>query len=116
ADGLHTNFKDSSWFAIANASQYFFVKDDPAAVDEKLKSGQLLRGIGVFGRVGYAPEASNRVARDASVALFANGIFDSRKYEGAGAGFYYDGISADLKNDVEQLTAGRSAAKKEKGT
>jgi len=115
-DGLQTNFKDRSWFAIANVSQYFLVKDDSAVVDEKLKSGQVLRGIGVFGRVGVAPESSNTISRDASVALFAHGFFDSRQYDSAGAGFYYDGISGDLKNAITQLTAGRAAAKNEKGT
>jgi porin len=115
-DGLQTNFKQNSWFAIANVSQYFLVKDDSATVAEKLQSGQLLRGIGVFGRVGFAPEASNRISRDASVALFAHGIFDSRKYDGIGGGFYYDGISGDFKNTIAQLTAGTAAAKNEKGT
>lgn len=114
--GLQTNFKDSSWFAIANVSQYFLVKDDSAVVDEKLKSGQVLRGIGVFGRVGDAPEASNTISRDASVALFANGVFDSRKYDTVGLGFYYNGISSDLKNAIAQLTAGTAAVKNEKGT
>lgn len=114
--GLQTNFKDTSWFAIANVSQYFLVKDDSAVVDEKLKSGQVLRGIGVFGRVGDAPKASNTVSRDASVALFAHGFFDSRKYDSVGIGFYYNGISSDLKNAIAQLTAGSAAVKNEKGT
>jgi porin len=115
ADGLQTNFKDSSWFAITNASQYFWVKDDSADIDDRLKSGQLLHGVGVFGRLGYAPEASNRISRDASVALFAHGVFDSRKYDSVGAGFYYNGISNDLKNAIARLTAGKVAAKNEKG-
>lgn len=115
-EGLQTNFKDDSWFAIANVSQYLSVKDDSAAVDEKLKSGQLLRGIGVFARAGYAPEISNTIARNASVALFAHGIFDNRKYDDVGAGFYYDGISRDLKSTVALLTAGTAAAGNEKGT
>jgi len=115
-DGLQTNFKDRSWFAIANVSQYFVVKDDSAVVAAKLKSGQVLRGIGVFGRVGVAPEASNTISRDASVAVFAHGVFDSRQYDSVGTGFYYNGISSDLKNAIAQLTAGRTAVKNEKGT
>src|SRR5262249_38709673 len=115
-DGLQTNFTEGSWFAITNASQYFFVKDDPAAIPEKLQSGQLLRGIGIFGRLGYAPPASNRISRDASVALFAHGVSDRRQYDSFGAGFYYDGISGDLKTAIAQLTAGTAAAKNEKGT
>jgi hypothetical protein len=114
--GLQTNFKDSSWFAISNVSQYLFVKDDSADIAKKLGSGQLLRGIGVFGRGGVSPEASNRVFRHASVAVFAHGLFDGRKYDGVGAGFYYDGTSSGLKNAITRLTAGRAAVKSEKGT
>src|SRR5262249_39241748 len=83
---------------------------------EKLKSGQLLRGIGVFGRLARAPEVSNTISSVASVALFANGVINNRNYDSFGAGFYYDGISSDLKNTIAQLTAGRAAAKNETGT
>lgn len=115
-DGLQTNFKEDSWFAITNVSQYLSVKDDSTVVDEKLKSGQLLRGIGVFARAGYAPQISNRIARNASVALFANGVFDNRKYDDFGMGFYYNWISNDLKAAVAELTAGTAAAQNEQGT
>jgi porin len=47
-NGLPTNFRSDSWFAIANVSQYLYVKDDPAAIGEKLKSGQPLNGIGIL--------------------------------------------------------------------
>ena len=114
--GLQTNFKDSSFFAIWNVSQYLFVKDEPAEIAKKLGSGQLLRGIGVFGRGGVSPEASNRISRHASVAVFAGGLFDGRKYDGVGAGFYYDGTSSNLKSAITQLTAGRAAARSEMGT
>ena len=43
------NEKDESWFFIANFSQYLFLTDDPASVAEKLKTGQVLNGIGIFG-------------------------------------------------------------------
>jgi len=66
--------------------------------------------------VGVAPEASNTISRDASVAVFAHGVFDSRQYDSVGTGFYYNGISSDLKNAIAQLTAGRTAVKNEKGT
>jgi porin len=57
---------------VENFSQYLLVKDDPEAVAQKLNSGQTLRGIGVFGRVGYAPEETNPITRDASIALSAS--------------------------------------------
>jgi porin len=50
--GLPVNYRTGSWFSIANLSQYLFVKDDPATIDEKLKNGQPLRGFGVFSGSG----------------------------------------------------------------
>jgi porin len=115
-EGLPINFKSESWTTIANFSQYLFVKDDSAEIAEKLKSGQPLRGIGIFGRVGYAPPETNTITRDASVALLVNGLFDSRQYDSFGAGFYYNAISNELKNSIAQLTAGTATVKNEKGT
>ena len=105
--GLPVNFKDNSSFTISSFSQYLTVKEESAsAVAEKLKSGQQLRGIGVFGRVGYAPKSTNTITRDASVALFARGLWDSRQYDSFGVGYYYNAISEPFKNAIEQLTAG----------
>ncbi|MGX9425587.1 MULTISPECIES: carbohydrate porin [Bradyrhizobium] len=114
-DGLPTNSKDESWFAIANASQYFFVKDDPETVHRKLKSGELIRGVGVFARVGYAPEETNIVARDASIALFAHGMIDGRDYDSFGIGVYHNQISGKFKTDIGLLTRGAASASDETG-
>ncbi len=113
--GLPINTKDKNWFALANVSQYLYVKDTPDEISEKLKSGQVLRGVGVFARLGYAPEDANPVTRDGSVALFAHGIFDSRPYDSFGVGVYYNAISGDLKNNIARLTAGTESVKNEKG-
>ena len=113
--GLPINYRADSWFVIANVSQYLFVVDDPTTIAKKLKSGDVINGIGIFGRVGYAPQDLNTVTRDASVALTAHGLFYARRYDSFGVGFYYNEISGDLKNDITQLTAGMSTAKNEKG-
>jgi hypothetical protein len=47
------NYISESWFAIANLSQYLFVKDDPATVAEKLKSGQVINGHRHIRKGGY---------------------------------------------------------------
>jgi len=86
--GLIVNEKDESWFFIANLSQYLFLREDPASVAEKLKTGQVLNGIGFFGRIGFAPEETNQITRDASIALFAHGMLGARKYDSFGAGFF----------------------------
>jgi porin len=114
-DGLPANFKDQSWAAIANVSQYLYVMDDATTIAQKLKSGQPLRGIGIFGRVGYAPQATNPVTSYASVALVAHGLFNGREYDSFGAGFYYNKISNNLKTDIAQLTLGNASASDETG-
>jgi porin len=113
--GLIVNEKDASWFFIANFSQYLFLTDDPASVAEKLKTGQVLNGIGIFGRIGFAPEETNQITRDASIAVFAHGMLGARQYDSFGVGFFYNEISNDLKRDVAQLTAGTSKVSDEKG-
>ena len=114
-NGLPINFQSDSWFAIANISQYLLVTDEPALMAQKIKSGQPLNGIGIFARVGYAPPETNPITVDGSVALVAHGLFDGRKYDSFGVGYYYNAISNDLKNDVALLTAGTSTVKDEQG-
>jgi carbohydrate-selective porin OprB len=89
--------------------------DDATTIAEKLRSGQPLRGIGIFGRVGYAPQATNPVTSYASVALIAHGLFNGREYDSFGAGFYYNKISSNLKTDIAQLTLGNAGASNESG-
>jgi len=114
-DGLPVNFESNSSFTISNVSQYLSLKEtDVSKVPDKLKSGEPLRGIGLFGRLGYAPKTTNTLDRHASIALFARGLWDSRQYDSFGAGFYYNAFSGEFKDDIRQLTAG-TAVKNEKG-
>jgi len=115
AQALPINYKGESWVTIGNFSQYLFVKDHPGAVAGKLGSGQPLRGIGLIGRIGYAPEGTNPITRDASVALFANGLSDHRRNDSFGLGIYHNGISQLLKNDIARLTGDTSTLKNEEG-
>jgi hypothetical protein len=114
--GLPANFRTDSWFSILNATQYLYVKDRPAAVGAKLRSGQPVRGLALLGRLGYAPDDTNKVAHDGSIAMWANGLFDARKDDRFGAGFYVNQFSHYFKGDIASLTAGTSTAKDEKGT
>jgi porin len=91
------------------------VVDDPATIAKKLKSGDVINGIGLFGRVGYAPPETNPITVDGSIALVAHGLIDIRQYDSFAVGYYYNAISNDLKNDVAQLTAGTSTVKDEQG-
>ena len=105
--GLSINRTSDAWGAIANFSQYLYVADDPTTITEKLKTGQPLRGVGIFGRAGYTAPATSPITWDASVALFEHGLLPGRKYDSFGAGFYYNAISGDLKDDIGRLTGRR---------
>ena len=112
---LPINYKSTSWVTIGNFSQYLFVKDHSGVIAEKLGSGQPLRGIGVFGRIGYAPEETNPITRDGSLALIANGLSDGRPNDSFGLGIYHNGISRPLKNDFVRLTGAAATPKNENG-
>jgi len=115
-EGLSVNRKQESWFAIANASQYLWLKDNPADVPARLRGGEVLSGVGLFARAGYAPEQTNVVTRDASIALFAHGLLDARPYDSFGVGWYYNEISSDFKDTIAELTQGQRQARNESGT
>jgi carbohydrate-selective porin OprB len=115
SQALPINYKGTSWVTVGNVSQYLFVKDRPEAVAGKLGSGWPLRGIGLFGRMGYAPEETNTITRDASVALFANGLSDHRPNDSFGLGIYHNGISQPLKHDLKHLTGSAATVKNENG-
>jgi len=113
--GLPVNTQNRSWFFIGNFSQYLYVSDSPEQVAADLKSGEVIDGIGVIGRFGFAPERTNIITRDASIALFAHGIIPTRNYDSFGVGYYYDEISSDLKTDVARLSGGLAGLKNEQG-
>jgi hypothetical protein len=114
-EGLPTNFDNESWFAVATVSQYLFLKDDAATVARKQKTGEQIRGIGMFARAGYAPEDTNPITSDFSVALFAYGMLDSRDNDSFGIGFYYDRISDKLKTNIAELSGGKTTVHDESG-
>jgi hypothetical protein len=115
SQALPINYRSTSWVTIGNFSQYLFVKDHSEAIAEKLGSGRPLRGIGVFGRIGYAPEETNPITRDGSVALIANGLSDGRPNDSFGLGIYHNGISRPLKDAFARLTGAAASPKNENG-
>lgn len=114
--GIDTHYKSTSYLAIVNASQYLMLKEAPESVPGKMRSGQPLRGIGVYGRLGYAPPDSNIITREASGALFMCGLADSRPYDSFGVGYYYNSISNPLQRNISLLSAGTANVKDEQGT
>jgi len=109
------NHKRTTWGTIENISQYLYVRDDPATIAGKLKSGQPLNGVGIFARFGYSPPQASTVTVHGSVALFAHGLCEARKYDSFGVGYYYNAISNDLKNSIKRLTFNTASVNDEMG-
>ncbi len=109
------NHKSTTWGTIENISQYLYVRDDPATIAGKLKSGQPLNGVGIFARFGYSPPQASTVTVHGSVALFAHGLCEARKYDSFGVGYYYNAISNDLKNSIKRLTFNTASVNDEMG-
>src|SRR5207253_9689767 len=103
------NHKSTTWGTIENISQYLYVRDDPATIAGKLKSGQPLNGVGIFARFGYSPPQASTVTVHGSVALFVHGLCEARKYDNFGVGYYYNAISNDLNKSIKQLTINTAA-------
>jgi hypothetical protein len=113
--GIGTHYKPTSFIAIVNGSQYLKLKESPESVSGKLRSGQPLRGIGVYGRLGYAPRETNILTRVASGALFMHGLANSRPNDSYGVGYYYNNVSNPLKKSISMLSAGTLNVKDEQG-
>jgi len=72
-------------------------------------------GVGIFARFGYSPPEASTVTLAGSVAVFAHGLCEARKYDSFGAGYYYNAISNDLKNSIKRLTFNTASVNDEMG-
>ena len=113
--GLPVNIKNNTGFLIANIAQYVYVQDKAADITGLLKAALPLHGVGIFARGGYATEQTSILTYDGDVGAFARGIIPTRANDSFGVGFYYDGVSSDLKSSLRRLSAGTVAAHDEKG-
>ncbi len=91
------------------------MKDNGVAPKDRLRRGEVVSGVGLFGRFGFAPEDTNTITRYASAGVFAHGLFDTRPYDSFGVGVYYNAISSDLKDSIKTLTGGAADVINEKG-
>lgn len=112
---LVANTLDSSWFAIANFSQYLYVLTEPERRKELMARGEPLRGIGIVGRIGYSPEKTTAITQHYSLAAIAHGLLDIRPDDFFGVGWYYNMLSGDLKDGLFRFSNGAISAGDEHG-
>lgn len=112
---LTGNFRDDGWFVNANFSQYLRVIESPARRESLMARGEPLRGIGAFGRIGYAPEEVSAIEQHYSLGLFGHGLFDARPNDTIGLGGYYNQISGSLKDGINFFSGGAIDVGNERG-
>ncbi len=96
--------KTDNWMIGFNVEQYLWKPDTsgdapPRTADDAFQE----RGIGVFGRFGYAPKDRNPYNVYASGGIGARGVFDSRPHDRFGIGVYWMQESGDVDDLVGGL-------------
>src|SRR5439155_5263439 len=88
----------------------------------RITKAEILRTAEAIKRAGCrdvliisTPEYVRFIVTMGSVALFAHGLCEARKYDSFGAGYYYNAISNDLKNSIKRLTFNTASANDEMG-
>jgi carbohydrate-selective porin OprB len=112
---LTGNTKDSSGFVTANFSQYLYIKTAPERRKDIMARGEPLRGIGIFGRFGYAPPETVAITTHFSLAALVHGLVDVRPNDSFGIGAFYNKLSGDLKNGVRVFSGGDISIDDESG-
>ena len=87
--------KDNNYAVMANVDQYLFVKSPS---DRK---GWPPIGIGLFGRVGWAPKDRNVIDQFYSAGIGGYGmLIPGRDHDGWGLGWAGTHVSKDLREDA----------------
>lgn len=84
--------QNSSWCVYLSAWQYLFAEDDGRG-DEPLSPENRvpdLKGLGVFGRLGFADPDTNPVSFAFSLGLGGRGLIPGRDNDLFGAGYFYN--------------------------
>jgi len=114
--GLPVNYRTGSCFGSVICLNICSSRTIPQPSTRKVEEwAAFARLRGILLRFGYGPPDTSTLTWDASVALFAGGLMGSRPDDSFGVGFFYNGVSNDVKNSITRLTQGTSSATDEQG-
>lgn len=94
--GVGFNKSGESWSVYWNFDQYLW---NPTIASADPKSGPQVdptRGVGVFGRIGFADEETNPIAQFYSFGVGGKGLGSVRPHDRWGVGYYYMKTSDEL--------------------
>jgi len=103
--------KPNNYTIVANFDQYLWVKGGSAAAyKQRMTACGIARknlppeGIGIFGRIGWAPKDRNVIDQFYSLGIGGYGmIFPNRHYDRWGVGYAATHISADFRRDAKVM-------------
>lgn len=87
--------ENTSWAAYGSAWQYLIAHEDEGETSGPLNSTNGipdLRGIGVFGRIGFADPGTNPIDFAVSAGIGGKGLIPGRGNDVFGVGYYYTSI------------------------
>jgi carbohydrate-selective porin OprB len=90
---VHFNFEQYLWKPVPSDDSSKTVRTASYDFEE--------RGVGIFGRFGWAPDDRNLYNEYASAGIGGRGVFDCRPYDRFGAGMYWLKESDELKDRLE---------------
>ncbi len=93
--GVTPTKSDDSWCVYWNFDQYLW---NPTIASDAKGGSEVdpTRGVGLFGRIGFADEVTNPVAQFYSFGVGGKGACSSRPHDRFGVGWYYLKTSDDL--------------------
>lgn len=95
--GLSPSKEDDAWCVYTSAWQYLYAPDIKAGEDGKidLANGKAdHRGLGLFGRFGFADQDVNPVEWAASLGLGGRGLIPGREGDTFGVGYFYSEVQS----------------------
>ncbi len=87
--GVTLPAEGESWCAFISDWQYVYVMDKPSGIIDAADGRQDLRGVGLFGRLGFGDEETNPVQWSLSGGVGARGLIPSRDADTCGLAFMY---------------------------
>jgi porin len=95
--------ENDSWSFYYNFHQYLFIEPGQDTKGKGVNPDQnMLQGIGLFGRFGYADNKTSPVQAFYSIGVGGRGIIPGRDNDTFGVGYFYTSLSSELPRVVRR--------------
>ena len=98
-EGLARPTEDSTWTAFWNGWQYLWADGGDGSPIRVADGRADLRGLGVFGRLGFADRRTNPIEFTVNLGLGGRGLIPSRDEDTFGVGWFFNSIQTTRFTD-----------------